>query len=131
MHSDTPRIMSLTDASQKMSKSNGPSRSRIHVDDTDEEIRSKYDHVDVVMQSHSWPHLSYRISKAKTDAIKEIRFDPQNRPEMSNLLQMFAALEGCSVRTSFFVRDPLSSFLLVACVRVLLLLLPYSIVCFQ
>ena len=35
-----------------------------------------------------------KIRKAKTDSLGAISYDPENRPEVSNLLRIYAALEG-------------------------------------
>jgi tryptophanyl-tRNA synthetase len=67
--------MSLTDASKKMSKSDPSPRSKINLNDSTDEIRQK-------------------ITKAKTDSILGITWDPQQRPELANLLQIFSALSG-------------------------------------
>lgn len=65
------RIMSLTDGTKKMSKSEESDLSRINLNDAPEVILKK-------------------IKKAKTDSAATINFD-QNRPEIFNLLNIFAA----------------------------------------
>jgi tryptophanyl-tRNA synthetase len=67
------RVKSLRDGTQKMSKSDPNEHSRINMIDTEDEIRQK-------------------IKKSKTDAIAGITYDPVNRPEVSNLIEIFAAL---------------------------------------
>jgi len=67
--------MSLQDASKKMSKSDKSAKSIIHLVDDAESIRLK-------------------IRKAKTDSEGAITYDPINRPELANLLRIYAALEG-------------------------------------
>jgi tryptophanyl-tRNA synthetase len=71
----TKRVMSLIDASKKMSKSDPSPRSKINLSDSADEIKQK-------------------ITKAKTDSIMGITWDPQQRPEVANLLQIFSALSG-------------------------------------
>lgn len=68
--SDITRIMSLNDASNKMSKSNISDKSRINLTDTATQISKK-------------------ISSAKTDSYAYISYDKQNRPELANLLNIF------------------------------------------
>lgn len=65
--------MSLTDGTRKMSKSDKVDRSRINLTDSEDTIRMK-------------------IGKAKTDSINELYLDDQQRPEVSNLLRLYAAL---------------------------------------
>jgi tryptophanyl-tRNA synthetase len=72
------RIMSLDDASKKMSKSNPNPNSYIAMLDEPDVIRKK-------------------IMRAKTDSDREIRFDPQNKPEVSNLIGIYANCSGMSV----------------------------------
>ena len=54
-----------------MSKSDNSDYSRINLTDSPDDIRRK-------------------IQKAKTDAIKGISFDPEIRPEISNLIKIYA-----------------------------------------
>ena len=68
------RIMSLTDGTNKMSKSDQNDASRINVLDPPEVIRSK-------------------IKKCKTDAFGGIEWDNPDRPEASNLLNIYAAVQ--------------------------------------
>src|SRR6056297_1228780 len=67
------RVMSLRDGTKKMSKSDPSDMSRINLTDDAETIATK-------------------IRKAKSDSILGITYDPENRPEASNLLSIFAAL---------------------------------------
>jgi len=64
------RIMSLDDASKKMSKSNPNPGSYIALLDTPDEIRKK-------------------IARATTDSGREVKFDPANKPEISNLMTIY------------------------------------------
>lgn len=72
------RIMSLKEGDKKMSKSDPVDYSRINMNDSAELIRDK-------------------IRKAKTDAISGIWYDPQERPEISNLLTIYAALNDLEI----------------------------------
>jgi tryptophanyl-tRNA synthetase len=65
------RIMSLDDASKKMSKSNPNPASYIALLDPPDLIRKK-------------------ISRATTDSGREVKYDPHNKPEISNLLSIYA-----------------------------------------
>jgi tryptophanyl-tRNA synthetase len=71
---EVQRIMSLQDGAKKMSKSDESQLSRINLSDSPEEILKK-------------------IKKAKTDSQATITFD-ENRPEIYNLLNIFAATSG-------------------------------------
>lgn len=71
------RIMSLDDATKKMSKSNPSDFSRINLLDTPELIRQK-------------------IRKAKTDSIRGLTFDDPSRPESHNLLTIYMLMTGRS-----------------------------------
>jgi tryptophanyl-tRNA synthetase len=72
------RIMSLRDGSSKMSKSDPSDLSRINLIDA----------ADVILQ---------KIKKAKSDSIAEISYDKKNRPEVANLLEIYACLTEKSV----------------------------------
>lgn len=72
------RVMSLRDGTKKMSKSDDSDASRIHIMDDADSIRSK-------------------IRKAKTDSKAEITYEPDSRPEIANLINIFAALGKSSV----------------------------------
>ena len=69
------RVMSLTDGTKKMSKSDPSELSRIDLLDTPEEIKRK-------------------IKKCKTDPVKGLEFDNPERPECHNLLSLYQLLSG-------------------------------------
>ena len=71
MNSKAKRIMSLKDASNKMSKSDPSDLSRINMSDNAELIRKK-------------------IRKAKTDDITGISYNETERPEISNLIDIYS-----------------------------------------
>jgi tryptophanyl-tRNA synthetase len=72
------RVMSLQDPSKKMSKSDPSKKSCINLIDDPEMIRIK-------------------IQKAKTDSLGKIKYD-SIRPELQNLLHIYAAIEGKDVK---------------------------------
>lgn len=72
------RIMSLDDASQKMSKSNPSPASYVALLD-DPNVISK------------------KIKRAKTDSGSEVKYDPVNKPEISNLLSIYAHCSNMTV----------------------------------
>lgn len=78
--SEGARIMSLADGRKKMSKSDPSELSRILLTDSDDEIAKK-------------------ISKAKTDSIREIYYDKENRPEISNLITIAACFGEKTIET--------------------------------
>ncbi len=67
------RVMSLTDGTKKMSKSDPSELSRINLLDSPEEITKK-------------------IKKCKTDPVKGLAFDDPERPECHNLLTLYQLL---------------------------------------
>lgn len=71
---EATRVMSLKDGTKKMSKSDPSALSRIDLTDDEDAIAKKF-------------------RKAKSDMIEGISYDPENRPEASNLLTIYAALE--------------------------------------
>lgn len=73
------RIMSLDDASKKMSKSNPVEGSYIAMLDTPDQIRKK-------------------ISRATTDSGAEVRYDPAAKPEVSNLMSIYSECAGVSLQ---------------------------------
>ncbi|MBF2065892.1 MAG: tryptophan--tRNA ligase [Calothrix sp. C42_A2020_038] len=75
IHKDGARIMSLTDGTKKMSKSDPAEGSRINLLDSPDEITKK-------------------IKRCKTDPIRGIVFDDPARPECQNLLTMYMLLSG-------------------------------------
>jgi len=70
--------MSLEDGTKKMSKSSPSAGSYISLLDTPEDIRKK-------------------ISRAKTDMGREVVFDVQNKPEVSNLMTIYAQCSGQTI----------------------------------
>lgn len=73
----TAKIMSLTEPDSKMSKSD-PEDSLISMLDKPEDVRRK-------------------LRRAVTDSDGEIRFDPENKPGVSNLLSILSVLSGESM----------------------------------
>lgn len=65
------RIMGLDDPSKKMSKSNPNNNSCVHMMDTPEDIRKKF-------------------SKAVTDSDGEVRHDWEQKPAVSNLIEIYS-----------------------------------------
>jgi tryptophanyl-tRNA synthetase len=79
MYADTgARVMSLTDPTSKMSKMDDNPKSRIDVLDSPEEIRKK-------------------VMAAVTDSEPTVRYDPEEKPGVSNLLEIMAACTGGSI----------------------------------
>ncbi|KAJ1976032.1 Tryptophan--tRNA ligase, mitochondrial [Dimargaris cristalligena] len=74
----TKRLMSLRDPARKMSKSDPQPLSRISLTDTPEEIHAK-------------------IRRAVTDSISQPTFDPELRPGVSNLLEIYSGMTDLSV----------------------------------
>lgn len=72
LHTTSRRVMSLKDATKKMSKSDKAPSSRIELSDSKDTIARK-------------------IQKAKTDSIVGITYDPTNRPELANLIDIYSA----------------------------------------
>lgn len=72
------RIMSLRDPTKKMSKSDKSKLSRIELTDSADDIRKK-------------------VRKATTDAVSGIYYDREERPGVSNLLDIASAVTGQSV----------------------------------
>eukprot|EP00038_Savillea_parva_P000270 m.95213 g.95213 ORF g.95213 m.95213 type:complete len:403 (+) comp10093_c0_seq2:79-1287(+) len=69
------RVMSLRDPEKKMSKSDRSPASRIVLTDNVDTVRAK-------------------VRKAVTDSIGTITYDPQERPGVSNLIDMYSAVTG-------------------------------------
>ncbi|WNC21112.1 tryptophan--tRNA ligase [Thermosynechococcus sp. GLH187] len=69
------RVMSLTDGTKKMSKSDPSELSRINLLDSPDEVRKK-------------------IKRCKTDPIRGLTFDDPDRPEANNLLSLYQVLTG-------------------------------------
>jgi tryptophanyl-tRNA synthetase len=74
INSASARVMSLRDGTSKMSKSDKSDNSRINLKDSPELITKK-------------------IKKAKTDSYDYISYDPESRPDIGNLLKIYAAFE--------------------------------------
>ena len=72
------RIMALDDPTKKMSKSAENIHNRISLLDEDGKIKKS-------------------IMRATTDSDGEIRFDPENKPGVSNLLTIYSVLSGKSI----------------------------------
>jgi len=72
------RIMSLEDGTKKMSKSSPSAGSYISMLDSPDDIRKK-------------------IARAKTDMGREVVFDVQNKPEVSNLMTIYAQCSGKTI----------------------------------
>lgn len=69
------RIMSLTDGTNKMSKSDPSEQSRITLLDTPDQIRNK-------------------LKRCKTDPVRGLSFDDPDRPECQNLLTLYQLMSG-------------------------------------
>ena len=69
------RVMSLTDGTRKMSKSDPSELSRLNLLDTPEQIQ-------------------YKIKRCKTDPVRGLTFDDPERPESNNLLTLYMLLAG-------------------------------------
>ena len=77
---ETAKIMELTDPTSKMSGSNSPEAGLVLLSDDPKRIVKK-------------------IKSAVTDAEREIRYDPEHKPGVSNLLVMQSALTGVPIPT--------------------------------
>ncbi|EYE97290.1 tryptophan--tRNA ligase MSW1 [Aspergillus ruber CBS 135680] len=75
--SPAKRVMSFKEPTLKMSKSHPDERSRILLSDTPEDIHRK-------------------IKGALTDSEPQLKYDPDNRPGVSNLIEILAHFEGKS-----------------------------------
>jgi len=69
------RVMSLTDGTRKMSKSDPSDMSRINLLDSPEDLAKK-------------------IKRCKTDLVRGLTFDEPERPECNNLLTLYMLLSG-------------------------------------
>jgi tryptophanyl-tRNA synthetase len=76
---EATRVMSLRDGTKKMSKSDPSDASRIHLNDEADVIRSK-------------------LTKAKSDMEVGITYAPETRPEVANLLTIYASVTGQRVK---------------------------------
>jgi tryptophanyl-tRNA synthetase len=77
IRTDGARVMSLTDGTRKMSKSDPSEQSRINLLDAPDTIAKK-------------------IKRCKTDAVRGLTFDDPDRPEARNLLTLYLLLSGKS-----------------------------------
>lgn len=68
------RVMNLRDGESKMSKSDLRDHASVHLDDSDDE-------------------LARTIRLARTDSHAGVSYEPERRPQIANLLEIFAALE--------------------------------------
>ena len=75
IQADGARVMSLTDGTKKMSKSDPSDMSRINLLDTPDVIQTK-------------------IKKCKTDPVKGLTFGDPERPECNNLLTLYLLMSG-------------------------------------
>ncbi len=74
---ETPRIMSLNNPLKKMSKS--IPEGCLFLDDTADTIREK-------------------LKRAVTDSGTEIKYDPENKPAVSNLIRIYRAFSGMTIK---------------------------------
>lgn len=72
---DVKRVKSLRDGAKKMSKSDPSDASRINLKDDKDTIYQK-------------------LKKAKTDSIAEITYEPEERLEVANLLEIYSVFSG-------------------------------------
>jgi tryptophanyl-tRNA synthetase len=77
IRADGARVMSLTDGTKKMSKSDPSDLSRINLLDSPDTIRNK-------------------IKKCKTDPVRGLVFGDPDRPECNNLLTLYLLMSGKS-----------------------------------
>ncbi len=75
IRSEGARVMSLTDGTRKMSKSDPSDMSRINLLDSTDDIVKK-------------------IKRCKTDLVRGLTFDDSERPECNNLLTIYMLLSG-------------------------------------
>ncbi|WKX98249.1 hypothetical protein Q1695_013710 [Nippostrongylus brasiliensis] len=78
IQSATSRLRSLRDPLKKMSKSEPSGRSRLEISDSAEQIEEK-------------------CRKAVSDTQSKLTYDPENRPAISNLIDLYRAVTGCSI----------------------------------
>lgn len=79
LEKEAARIMALDNPTKKMSKSGESDRGYILLTDSPDAIRGK-------------------IKAAVTDSSKEIKYDPERKPAISNLLIIFSELTGSSIQ---------------------------------
>lgn len=75
------KICGLQEPTKKMSKSDRADTGSIFIEDTADDIRKK-------------------IKRAVTDSENCVRFDPENKPGVSNLLTIFATLSGTTIEVA-------------------------------
>lgn len=78
IHKETGRIMSLQDPLSKMSKSDDNLNGAIFLLDSPDEVRNK-------------------VKRAVTDSESEVRFSPDEKPAVSNLLSIFSSVTEHSI----------------------------------
>lgn len=78
---DLPKVKSLTQPTKKMSKSDEDGMSHIKIIDTPDEIREK-------------------IKKSVTDSTRANTYDPESRPGVSNLIDLYAIFSGVDKETA-------------------------------
>ena len=79
------KVMSLKEPHLKMSKSHADPRSRIQLNDSAEQVAEK-------------------IKSALTDSVRDISYDPENRPGVSNLLDIMSFLSPKGTLSSEFAQ---------------------------
>lgn len=72
------KIKSLTSPENKMSKSDQNENGTIFILDDEQVVLNK-------------------IKKATTDSDNEVKYDPENKPGISNLLEIYSSLSGCAI----------------------------------
>jgi len=75
---DTMKIMSLAEPTSKMSKSDTNQNAVVYILDSKDDIIRKF-------------------KKAVTDSDAEVKYDPENKPGVSNLITIYSAFTGKSV----------------------------------
>lgn len=105
----TTKILDLQNPTKKMSKSDDSPLGKIELTDTPDVIRQK-------------------ISRAVTDSESEIRFDPENKPGVSNLLSIYAAVTGKKIEetANIFAGKTYSQFKEVVAEAIIAFLAPFN-----
>lgn len=80
------RVMSLQDGTKKMSKSDESGLGCVYISDD----------VDTIVK---------KIKKAKTDSLMTVNYDPENRPEIANLLNIFSEISGETIENLIKIFD--------------------------
>ena len=78
INTDTMKIMSLAEPTSKMSKSDENQNAVVYILDSKDDIIRKF-------------------KRAVTDSDSEIRFDPENKPGVSNLLTIYSCFSGKTI----------------------------------